>query len=478
MKNNMTPDEKFQMMTQTPVEKLIVTLAIPTITSMLITSIYNMADTFFVSKISTSASGAVGVAFSLMSIIQAVGFTIGMGSGNYISRLLGQKKREHAAQVAATGFFTALILGVVITVIGLIFLDTLVYALGATPTIAPYAKAYIKFILLGAPFMTASFVLNNILRFQGSAYFAMKGITTGGIINIILDPIFIFGLYMGTAGAAIATIISQFISFSILYYNSSRGGNIKISSRNFTPKWEVYKQILKGGMPSFYRQTLGSIAMIFMNRSAGVYGDAAVAAMAIVTRVFQFVILVMIGFGQGFQPVCGFNYGAKRYDRVLRAFWFSVKVSVTFLVFMAAIGFVFSSNIVAAFRKEDLEVIAIGTRAFRYYCIAFPLSSWVVMTNMLLQTIGRSFEASIVAMSRQGLFFLPAILILPRKLGLLGVQISQPISDLCSFLIALLLGLRVLNELKSLHEEVEIAKGDKCGEVYISCLKESRAHQN
>ncbi|NLZ54969.1 MAG: MATE family efflux transporter [Thermoanaerobacteraceae bacterium] len=464
----MSPDEKFQMMTQTPVERLIFTLAVPTITSMLITSIYNMADTFFVSKISTSASGAVGVAFSLMAIIQAIGFTLGMGSGNYISRLLGQKNRKHAAKVAATGFFTALFLGAVLATIGLIFLDPLVYALGATLTIAPHAKDYIKFILVGAPFMTASFVLNNILRFQGSAFYAMIGIGIGGLINIILDPIFIFSLNLGTAGAALATIISQFISFCILYHNSAKGGNIKIKFSNFTPKWEIYKQILKGGFPSFCRQSLGSVAMICMNFSAGVYGDAAVAAMAIVTRVFQFAISFLIGFGQGFQPVCGFNYGAKRYDRVLKAFWFCVKVSAVFLATMAAIGFMFSAKIISAFRKEDLDVIAIGTRAFKFYCIAFPLSSWVVMTNMLLQTIGKAVGATTIAMSRQGLFFLPAILILPRKIGLLGVQISQPIADICSFLIALPIGLSVIKELNLQQEQLQMLEDNKSGEVYIS----------
>jgi len=479
MKKNMTPDEKFQMMTQAPVERLICTLAIPTITSMLITSIYNMADTFFVSKISTSASGAVGIAFSLMSIIQAIGFTLGMGSGNYISRLLGEKNRDHAAKVAATGFFTALILGTVLAVSGLIFLDRLVYALGATSTIAPYAKDYIKYILIGVPFMTASFVLNNILRYQGSAFFAMIGITTGGIINIVLDPIFIFSLNMGTAGAALATIISQFISFCILYRNSAKGGNIKIKFSNFSPTWEIYNQILKGGMPSFYRQALASVAMICMNFSAGVYGDAAIAAMAIVTRVFQFILMVMIGFGQGFQPVCGFNYGAKRYDRVLSAFWFSVKVSALFLTIMAVVCFFLSSNIVSVFRKEDLDVIKIGTRAIKFYCIALPLSSWVVITNMLLQTIGKAFGASIIAMSRQGLFFVPTILVLPRALGLLGVQISQPVSDICTFLLALPIGLNAVRELQlEQQKQNEMLKKSNCDEVYLSQLQKSSAHQN
>lgn len=453
MVKNMTADEKFRMMTQEPVSRLICSLAVPTIISMLISAIYNMADTFFVSKISTSASGAAGISFSLMAIIQALGFTIGMGSGNYISRLLGQKRRQDASNVAATGFFTALFLGLALALLGLIFLDPFVYFLGATPTIAPYAKSYIRYILIGAPYMMASFVLNNILRFQGSAFFAMLGLATGGILNIVLDPIFIFTLKMGTGGAALATIISQFVSFLILFYNSGIGDNIKIKFKNFTPSWKIYREILKGGLPSFFRQVLGSLSMICLNYSARPYGDAAIAAMAIVVRLFQFAVSAVIGFGQGFQPVCGFNYGAKRYDRVLNAFWFSVKVAAVFLTAAAVVGFVFSDQIIAIFRKEDLEVIRIGSRALRYQCLTFPLSAWIILTNMLLQTIGKGLEASIVSASRQGLFFVPAIVILPRLFGLLGVQLSQPVSDVFSFLLAIPMALGTLRELEALHRE-------------------------
>lgn len=454
-KNGMTAEEKFERMTQEPVDRLICSLAVPTIISMLITSIYNMADTFFVSQIGTSASGAVGIAFSLMAIIQAIGFTFGNGSGNYISRLLGQKKSKYASKVAATGFFSALIFGGILSALGLTFLDSLVYSLGATETIAPYAKEYIRYILIGMPYMAASFVLNNILRFQGSAFYAMLGIGTGGILNIALDPILIFGLDMGTGGAALATIISQFVSFCILFYNSGLSGTIKIQFKNFTPKWKIYKEILRGGLPSFYRQSFGSIAMIALNFSAGPYGDAAIAAMSIVTRVFQFAISAMIGFGQGFQPVCGFNYGARRYDRVLDAFWFCVKTSAVALVATSAVLFVLSSQIISVFRKEDLEVVAIGTWALRFHCLGFPLSAWVVMVNMLLQTIGKGTLASIVAISRQGLFFLPSILILPHIFGILGVQISQPVSDVFAFLLTLKIGISILRELRVLQEEQE-----------------------
>jgi len=306
-----TAEEKYIRMTETPVKKLICSLSIPTIISMLITSIYNMADTFFVGKIGTSATAAVGISFSIMAIIQAIGFTCGMGSGNYIARLLGNKEREKACRVAATGFVMAFVIGTILAIIGLIFIKPLVYFLGATDTIYPYAKSYVQVILIGMPYMTTGFVMNNILRFQGSAFYAMLGIGSGAILNIILDPIFIFGLNMGVQGAAISTIIGQLVSFCILFHNCSIGGNIKIELRKFTPKWEIYREILRGGLPSFYRQGLSSVSTIVLNLSAGVYGDAAIAAMSIVTRVFMFALSALLGFGQGFQPVCGFNYGAK-----------------------------------------------------------------------------------------------------------------------------------------------------------------------
>ncbi len=453
MKYSMTQEEKFEHMTNTPVKNLICSLAVPTIISMLITSIYNMADTFFVGQINTSATAAVGVAFSLMTIIQAIGFTFGNGSGNYVSRLLGQKNNAHASKVASTGFFSALILGFSLALIGLLFLDPFVRLLGATPTILPYAKSYIRLILIGMPYMAASFVLNNLLRFQGSAFYAMIGITTGGILNIALDPLFIFVFHMGITGAALATIISQFISFLILLRNSGAGGTLRMNFRYFTPRWAIYKEILRGGLPSFYRQGLASISTIVLNFCAGPFGDAAIAAMSIVNRIFMFASSALIGFGQGFQPVCGFNYGAKKYQRVMDGFYFCVKTAVGVLIFISIIGFLFAPQIVTVFRKDDLDVIRIGTLALRIQCVTFPLSSWIILSNMMLQTIGKSFKASVLAMSRQGLFYVPAILLLSSQLGLLGIQMTQSIAEVCTFLLAIPMSLSVLKELKAGERE-------------------------
>ena len=450
---SMSQEEKVTYMTTKPVKGLVCEMAVPTIISMLVTSFYNMADTFFVGRINTQSTAAVGVVFSVMALIQALGFFFGHGSGNYISRKLGARDYESANVMAANGFFCAFLFGVLVEILGLIYLEPIAVLLGSTPTILPYTKAYLRIILMGTPFMTSSLVLNNQLRFQGSAAYAMVGIVTGAICNIGLDPLFIFVCDMGVAGAALATIISQICSFILLLIGSTKGGNIRIRIRNFHPTLYYLKEILKGGFPSLCRQGLASLAGIFLNHAAGVYagvyGDAAIAGMSIVNRVTMFANSALIGFGQGFQPVCGMNYGASKYSRVREAFWFCVKVAVVFLTVVSVAGLVFAEPIVTLFRKDDPDVIRIGTLALRLQCMVFPLGAWIVMCNMMLQSIGKAVRASIVAAARQGLFFLPLILILPRMFGLLGVQMCQAVSDVFSLLLSIPLGISILKELKN-----------------------------
>ena len=454
MARGMTKEEKYRQMIETPVNRLIPRLAVPTIISMLVTSIYNMADTFFVSQLSTSASGAVGVMFSAMSMIQAIGFTLGMGSGNHISRSLGNRDEERAGVFAATAFYTAAIIGVGILAVGTLFSRQLVFFLGATETIAPYAQDYARYILIGAPFMMTSFVMNNILRSQGNAVFAMVGITVGGILNMILDPLLIFGLDLGISGAAIATMVSQLISFCILLYQcNARPDCIKIQLSKFRPSGKVYGEILHAGLPSFCRQGLASAAAVILNFAAGPYGDAAIAAMSIVTRFMMFINSSLIGFGQGFQPVCGFNFGAERYDRVLEAFWFCVKVAVIMLTAFGIVSFGISRPIITAFRREDLQVIEIGTLALRLQLLTMPFQAWVIMVNMLTQSIGYGFRASLVAMGRQGLFLIPALLILPKLFGILGLQMAQPIADMLTFVLATVIVSGILKELRQMKEK-------------------------
>ena len=439
-------EAKFRVMTESPVKPLVCRLAVPTIVSMLVTSFYNMADTFFVGQIDTSASAAVGVVFSLMAVIQAVGFFFGHGSGNYISRALGRHETESAERMAAVGFFSALGGGSVIMVFGLLFLRPLARWLGSTETILPYAVSYMRLILIGAPYMTASLVLNNQLRFQGNAFYSMIGLVSGAVLNIALDPLLIFVFDMGIAGAALATILSQFVSFVLLWIGVQRSGSLSIRAKNFRPSKALYLQILNGGAPSLLRQGLGSVATICLNVAAGVYGDAAIAGMSIVTRIMQFANSCLIGFGQGFQPVCGFNYGAKKYGRVKEAFWFCVLSSTGFLVALAVAGYIFAGLIVAVFR-DDAKVIEVGVAALRMQCLTFPLAAWIVMCNMMSQTIGKAFRASFLAMARQGLFFVPAVLILPKLLGLTGVEISQTVADLIYFAFSIPLQVSLLKEM-------------------------------
>ena len=451
MQHTMSQDEKYRMMTENPIPGLIGRLAVPTIISMLVTSFYNMADTFFVGRIGTSATAAVGVAFPVMAVIQALGFFCGHGSGNSISRQLGAQENDAAGELAATGFFGGLILGLLVLVFGLLFLTPLSRILGSTDTILPYTREYLGIILVGAPWMTAQFVLNNQIRFQGNAFYAMIGVGTGAVLNILLDPILIFGFRMGISGAALATVLSQLISFFLLLAGVRFSGCIPIRLKNVRFHRERLREIAGGGLPSLFRQGLGSVATMTLNIAANPYGDAAIAAMSVVSRIFMFAISALIGFGQGFQPVCGFNYGAKKYGRVREAFWFCVKVSTVFLFALSILGFLLSGHLIGIFR-DDPEVIRIGTTAVRFQCATLILNGWIVMNNMMTQTMGKTFYASLLASARQGLFFIPILLILPRILGLTGIQSAQAAADVFAFLLSVVLYRKVTAEL---HEEEE-----------------------
>ena len=441
-------EQKFIQMTQPPVGRLICRLAVPCVISMLVTAFYNMADTFFVGMLkSNAATGAVGVVFSMMAIIQAVGFFFGQGSGNYISRQLGRKDYEEASRMAATGFYASLAAGALICVVGLIFLEDLAFLLGSTETILPYTKDYLRIILIGAPWMTASLVLNNQLRYQGSANYAMIGIVAGAVLNIALDPLLIFTFDMGVAGAGLATIISQFVSFCLLLIGCGKGSNIRIHIRNIQFRPFYYKMIFKGGLPSLARQCLASLATITLNHAARPYGDVVIAAMGVCQRITMFGASAMIGFGQGFQPVCGFNYGAKLFSRVRQGFWFCVKGSFAFLTAISILGYIFAPNLIALFR-DDPEVIACGAAALRFQCLTFPAQSWIVMCNMMEQSIGRTASATFLSTARQGIFFIPAVLILTGLLGVTGIQMAQAVSDLLTLLCAIPIHLYVLKTME------------------------------
>lgn len=459
---------KLIRMTTEPVEKLVVRMAVPTIISMLVTALYNIADTFFVGRIGTTATAGVGLILPIMSIIQAFGFFFGQGSGNFISRALGAQDDSEAETMASTGNLCALFFGFLILAAGLLFQEDVLHLLGAAPgrvsddTIR-YARDYMRVILIGAPFMCMSCVLNNQLRFQGNAFFSMIGLVTGAALNCVLDPLFIFVFEMEVTGAALATIISQFISCALLYIGTLRSDSLKIKLRNFRPNLYYLKNIAIGGAPSLFRQGLASVATLCLNTAAGAavaaeMADAAIAAFSIVGKIMMFGFSALLGFGQGFQPICGFNYGAKKYGRVLKAYTFCLKIGFAFLLAASCAGFLLADQLVALFRN-DPDVIAFGRIAMRCQCCTFSLMAVVTCTNMLYQNIGRVVGATLLAVARQGLMFIPTVLLLPHLFSepIWGVYLAQPAADLFAFLLAVPLAVRMYRELKRKEADVTSA---------------------
>lgn len=432
-----TLDKQYKEMTETSIEKLILKLSIPTIISMLVTNIYNMADTFFVGKLGTSASAAIGIVFSIMTINQAVGFMCGHGSGSNISRKLGNKQPNEAIKFASTGFFMSLFLGVVIMIFGIIFMEPFLRIMGSTDTIMPYARDYAICILLSAPFMTGSCVLNNVLRYEGRAALAMVGLTLGGVLNIIGDPIFIFVFNFGTLGAGISTAISQIISFFVLLFMF--GGDRTVSKLRISAVSKDIKDIiniLETGVPSLIRQGMMSVSTMVLNYMSMPYGDAAIAAMSIVSRVTNFIFSIALGISQGFQPVSAFNYGAKKFKRVKRAFVFCCSISMFIIGVLSILSLVFSGHIIGQFR-DDADVIRIGTFALRAQCAVLFISPITLAASMMFQGAGENLYASIASFLRSGITFVPIVMILPKFLGIYGIQLAQPLADVISFVIVI-----------------------------------------
>ncbi len=463
-------EQKFIKMTTEPVEKLVLKLAVPTIISMLVTTFYNMADTYFVGKIGagkpveimaamqTQAQAAVGVVLSLMAIIQAFGFFFGHGSGNYISRALGKHDTHSAQKIASAGFYYSIIVGLAIMALGQLFAEPLALLLGANEQFLGYTVDYMRLILVGAPITMASLVLNNQMRFQGNATYAMVGISAGAVINVGLDALFILVFDMEVFGAALATVIGQTVSLILLLVGVERSDCVKIRFKNLKADKESITEICRGGLPSLGRQGLSSVSTACLNNMAGIYGvvayggletagTSAVAAMTVVSKIMMFAASTLIGFGQGFQPVCGFNYGAKLYERVKKAFYFCCKFAFALLIIIAIPAYIFAGDIVSLFRGNDAVALEIGTRAMRLQVITFPLMSWVVMSNMMVQTMGRVVSATLLAVARNGLMFIPAVLLLPLILGLLGVQLAQPAADIFAFVMAVPITIKVLKEM-------------------------------
>lgn len=430
--------DNYEFLTQAPVSRVILTMAVPTIVSMLVTCFYVIVDTYFVGQLNTQSTAAVGIVFPLMSLIQAIGSFFGHGSGVYMSRELGARRTDNASSMATTGLVYALLTGILIAVVALLFLRPLSLVLGSTATSLPFTEQYMAIILLGAPFQIASFTLNSQLRMQGNARYAMWGIISGALLNVILDPILIFACGLQLRGAALATVIGQIVSVAVLlamcHFRATAG--VRLRPRFLSLHWHYAREIVYGGSPSLSRQGLASISVVLLNVAAAGYGDAAVAAMSIVSRVTMFVMAVIVGLGQGFQPFCGYCYGAALYNRLRHGFWFTVRVGFIFLLFFSAVFFCFAEQTIAVFR-DDAIVIAIGSTALRWHLAVYPLNAYIMAGNMMLQTTRRPLRANVLSSARKGLVFIPFILILPHLFGLMGIAMCQAVCDVVTFIIAI-----------------------------------------
>lgn len=430
--------DNYEFLTQAPVSRVILTMALPTIVSMLVTCFYVIVDTYFVGQLNTQSTAAVGIVFPLMSLIQAIGSFFGHGSGAYMSRELGARRTDNASSMATTGLVYALLTGILIAVVALLFLRPLSLVLGSTATSLPFTEQYMAIILLGAPFQIASFTLNSQLRMQGNARYAMWGIISGALLNVILDPILIFACGLQLRGAALATVIGQIVSVAVLlamcHFRATTG--VRLRPRFFSLHWYYVREIVYGGSPSLSRQGLASISVVLLNVAAAGYGDAAVAAMSIVSRVTMFVMAVIVGLGQGFQPFCGYCYGAALYNRLRHGFWFTVRVGFIFLLFFSAVFFCFAEQTIAVFR-DDAIVIAVGSTALRWHLAVYPLNAYIMAGNMMLQTTRRPIRANVLSSARRGLVFIPFILILPHLFGLMGIAMCQAVCDVVTFIIAI-----------------------------------------
>jgi putative MATE family efflux protein len=423
-------------MLEKPIGRLLFDKSCPTIIIQLISVIYNTADTYFVAKINTESSAAVGVVFSLMSIIQAVGFGIGMGANSLISRSLGAQNNKRANTYASSAVFSGVLFGTLLMITGLQNLNLLMRLIGASETVLPYAASYARYILIGAPFMCVSFVLNNILKAEGQAFFAMIGMTTGGILNLFLDPLLIFGFHMSIGGAAVATMISQITSAVIMYASFARGKSIVQLRFGFISKDPSdYLRIAKTGTPTIFRQGLGSVSSAILNIQAGVYGDAAVAAISIANKIYMLIRHVIMGIGQGYQPIAGYCYGAKKNTRVRQAFRLSCMAGTAICLFFSVLVFFFRVPIITWFRGDE-AVVAIGSSALLWFCMSIPLMAYSTYVNQTYQCLGFSVAATLLASCRQGIFFIPLAFILPRWIGLTGIEMLQPAADVLTFLIS------------------------------------------
>jgi len=447
----MYKDEKTRKLAETPIPELLTEMSIPAIIGMLVTAVYNIVDTIFVGRIGTEAIGAVTIAFPLFMVISAIGLTFGIGSASFISRLLGENNKEMANRVSTTSIITTFILGIIMAAGGLYYLRPLLKLFGATDVIMPYAVNYTAIIIIGSIFTMSNMNMNNMVRAEGSAKMSMIALSIGALLNIVLDPILIFSFKMGIAGASTATVIAQAVSTVILiaFYKSDRSV-LDFKIREFSPSLAIYTEIMKIGVPTLIRQLLSSVAMTLLNNMAAVYGAASVASVGIINRVFSFGFFVIAGFTQGFQPVAGFNFGARQIERLKESIKITIKRTTIFGIVLFAVFFFFNRQVISFF-SQDPEVIEIASQGLKFYSLVLPLLGFSITINTLFQALGHSIPATVLSLSRQGFFFIPAIYMFSKKFAVEGLFMAQPAADGLTFILAALLFIYVYQEIKELE---------------------------
>ena len=457
----MFTDARSRLLAEEPVPRLLAKFAGPAIIGMLVQAIYNIVDTIFVGRIGTEAIAAIAIAFPIFMLIGTIGLAMGVGAGSYISRLLGEKNIEQANHAASTALFSTVGLALLFILLGSVFLQQMLRVFGATDTVLPYGMEYSGVLVAGSIFTMSNMCMNNMLRAEGSVKMSMIGLSTGALLNIILDPIFIFTLDMGIKGAAVATVLAQFVSTALLlgYYLTGKS-MLRIHPRLFHFSRQIYDDIIKIGFPTFIRQALVSVSMALMNNIAGNYGDPAIAAIGIVLRVFPLGLMVLFGFAQGFQPIAGFSYGARRYDRLMESIQVSLKWSTSFCVVLTLVFMLFTTPIIAIF-SNDPEVLAIGVKGLRYFSIPLPMLGFSIIMGTLFGALGKGLPTLILSFARQGFFLIPCLIILPKLWGLDGLLLSQTAADIATALLTLFLSLKLIREIRVLRENEELRSNNK-----------------
>ena len=455
-KHAQSQEQRRMMMLNEPVSRVIPKMAVPTIVAFLITSIYSLADTYFVSSLGTNATAAVSVNASLDQLIMMCVSMLAMGANSYIARLLGEGDEKKASQVLSTSFFAAFFMGALLLIFGSLFMTPMVRLLGATPTCEAYAIDYATYILLAAPFMASNFVMNQCLRSEGSATLSMVGMGFGGILNIVLDPIFIFGLNMGVAGASLATAISKLVSFAILIYPYvTKRSLLTLSIKLFRPTKDIVTKVVSVGSSSLFRNGLNVLSAILLNRIAGGISDSVLAAVGVTNKIMMFPFCIILGFGNGFQPVAGFNWGAKRYDRVQESYKFSSRVSLIGSLIMAAVIAIFCDQLIVLFAGTDDYMRRIGGFCIFMQCVALPVHAWVAMVNMLCVGLGNAKGAFWLATARQGTCFIPILFPLAWAFGEYGIASVQAVADILSIALAIPIAIAMTKKIKQAQQNLQ-----------------------